>query len=323
MAITTPSNRMVTQRCSGYCPLYKLLWQRSLGAELHLRATSNVSIFRKNLDFPCIIIDMTPSKRKFIARLQRILGPRKRHSWGAELGFTNNRIHRLFKESEPLPSTEELALIGEAENLSLNWLVYEIGPMYRVQNYHEASEFNFALENLLPEERSILFLVVNQEKCAIIASKGSTYEYKSKPISIRKIHCLIGPGSSIFQPLLQEYSIVGIELPTDRFKELESGELGTYALFGDRKTQGLLETSEEQNPQLLIGNMPLAIEHLKINLNTLISCYNRIQAFEASIGQTINEKKFAELTWVMYSTEMNKKHRSVTTQTNLERASAT
>ena len=88
---------------------------------------------------------MSLTKHAFVGRLREVLGNRKRHVWGVALGFTNNRVHRLFKETEPLPSTEELALIGEAENLNLNWLVYGTGPRYRVQSFLNFNEFNNAV----------------------------------------------------------------------------------------------------------------------------------------------------------------------------------
>ncbi len=89
---------------------------------------------------------MHTAKTAFIERLHEVLGTRKRHVWGVALGFTNNRVHRLFRESEPLPNTEELALIGEAENLNLNWLVYGIGPKYRVTTFQGFTEFNNAVQ---------------------------------------------------------------------------------------------------------------------------------------------------------------------------------
>ena len=264
---------------------------------------------------------MTVSKKDFTNRLLKVLGKRRKHSWGSELGFTNNRIHRLFKETEPLPSSEELALIGEAETLNLNWLMYGTGRMYRVRNYMDAEEFNIAIERLLSKDSTKHYLVVCHSKCALISLDQIISEYKSKSIGIRQIHCLIGPGSSRLQVLLSNVhviQVIAVEFPTHRFEELEAGELGTYKLFGDFKTQGYLGDLESQEAHWLLGNMPIAVDHNEIDLVSLIDCYNKIQSFKVSTGQALNEIKVAELTWVMYQTEKTEQHRPSTSQADLE-----
>jgi hypothetical protein len=251
---------------------------------------------------------MTILKEEFTNRLLKVLGKRRKHSWGSALGFTNNRIHRLFKETEPLPSSEELALIGSSENLDLNWLMYGTGQMYRVQNFLEAEELNAAVESSVSRESSKHYLVVCQSKCAFITLERTKLEYKTKLISIQELHCLVGPGSTHLQALLSNIQVTGVEFPTHRFEELEAGELGTYILFGDHRTQGYVGDLESKDIRWLLGNMPLAVEHSEINLVRLINCYKKIQSFGVSTSQSIDENKTAELTWIMYHAENTEQH---------------
>ena len=243
-------------------------------------------------------------KNAFIERLLEVLGDRKRHVWGVSLGFTNNRIHRLFRETEPLPSTEELALIGEAENLNLNWLVWGTGPKYRVQSFLHFNEFNTAVEDFLEDRWSNIFIVVCQSRCALLTARFKKVLYKNRDVNIRQMNCLIGPGSAKFQSIVSALSIQGVEFPVYRFEELEAGEVGTYFLFGDSRTRGYLEDMEKQDVQWLLGNMPLAASHSEIDLICLIGCYDKMQSLMESTGQLLNNEKICELTWVMYQSEI-------------------
>jgi hypothetical protein len=257
---------------------------------------------------------MTVSKEDFVSKLLTVLGERKRHSWGAALGFTNNRIHRLFKASEPLPSTEELALIGEAENLNLNWLLYAESPMYRVTSYTEQNAFNPAVEEVLDADWGEYCLLVNQAKCALLASKKTAWEYKGKMVNINKMVCIIGPGNARLQTIANQHAIYGVEIPTYRFEELEAGELGSYSLLGDTRTRGLFDDLDRQEVNWILGNMPLASSHQEVDLICLIDCYNKIQSYKQTTGQVLSDVKVAELTWVMYQTEVDKKIIPATSQ---------
>ena len=253
-------------------------------------------------------------KNSFIERLLDVLGNRKRHVWGVGLGFTNNRIHRLFRETEPLPSTEELALIGESENLNLNWLVYGAGPKYRVQSFLHSNEFNTAVENNLSDKWINVFMVVGQSRCSLLTARSKQVLYKNRDVKIQQINCLTGPGSAKLQSIVSVSSIQGVEFPIYRFEELEAGDLGTYFLFGDSRTRGYLEDMEKQDVHWLLGNMPLAASNNEIDLTCLISCYNKIQSFRESTGQALNDEKITELTWVMYQTEMVERQQTISTQ---------
>ena len=244
---------------------------------------------------------MQTAKSAFIGRLLEVLGTRKRHVWGV-LGFTNNRVHRLFVESEPLPNTEELALIGEAENLSLNWLVYGIGPKYRITTFQDFTEFNAAVQDVLQEKWEIIYIAVCQSRCALLTSRTKTVQYKNRDVGIHQIKCLTGPGSTKLQSIanLAQY----VEFPTIRFDELEAGDIGSYFLFGDSRTSGYLQDLEKLDADSLLGNMPLAAPHGEIDLACLVNCYNKIHSLMKSRGQQLSKEKIAELTWVMYQTEI-------------------
>jgi hypothetical protein len=248
---------------------------------------------------------MTVSKKDFTNRLLKVLGKRRKHSWGSELGFTNNRIHRLFKETEPLPSSEELALIGEAENLNLNWLLYAVGPTHRVSTFSEPEEFNIEVEGCLEDDWSTYQLLVNQARCALLASKQISWEYKDKLVNIRKMVCVIGSGSAKLQSIVSQHTISGIEIPTYRFEELELGELGLYTLLGDGRSTGIFDDLDKKDIHWMLGNMPITGIHHEIDLVCLIDCYNKIQSYKKSTGQLLSDVKMAELTWVMYQTEVN------------------
>lgn len=257
---------------------------------------------------------MSLTKHAFVGRLREVLGNRKRHVWGVALGFTNNRVHRLFKETEPLPSTEELALIGEAENLNLNWLVYGTGPRYRVQSFLNFNEFNNAVEHVLEDQWADRFVIASQSRCALLSTRSKQVMYKNRQVNLRQMSCLTGPGSAKLQSIVTTASIRGVEFPTYLFEELEAGDIGSYFLFGDSRTRGYLEDLEEQDVQWLLGNMPLAASSNKIDLMCLIGCYNKIQSFMKSTGQLLNNDKVSELTWVMYQTEMVERQQPTSTQ---------
>ena len=247
---------------------------------------------------------MQTAKSTFIGRLLEVLGTRKRHVWGVALGFTNNRVHRLFVESESLPNTEELALIGEAENLNLNWLVYGIGPKYLVNTFRGFAEFNAAVQDVLQEDWANIYIIVCKSRCALLTSRTKNLQYKNRDVDIRQIRCLIGPGSANLQSIVAH----GVEFPSIQFDELERGDIGTYFLFGDSRTEGFLEGLGKHDVQNLIGNMPLAVPHDDIDLARLMSCYNKIQSLMKNTGQQVNDEKLSELVWVMYQTEMMDKN---------------
>lgn len=142
---------------------------------------------------------MQTAKSTFIGRLLEVLGTRKRHVWGVALGFTNNLVHRMFVETEPLPNTEELAIIGEAENLNLNWLVYGIGPKYRITTFQDFTEFNTAVQDVVQEKWEIIYIAVCQSRCALLTSRTMPVQYKNRDVEIQQIRCLTGPGSTTMQ----------------------------------------------------------------------------------------------------------------------------
>jgi hypothetical protein len=257
---------------------------------------------------------MNAYKHEFVERLLKILGDRKRHVWGTELGFTSNRIHRLFIDTEPFPSTEELGLIGEAENLNLNWLVYGIEPKYRVRSFLDLNQFNNAVEGILAERWARIFMAVCQSRCALLTVRLTQFPYKKRTVNVQQAGCLVGPGSTRLQTIVAPLDIQGVEIPTYRFEELEAGEIGAHFLFGDRRIRGYLEDLEKQDVQRLLGNMPIATFQSEIDLICLINCYNKILSFRKSTGQIVNDKKIAELTWIMYQTEMVEQHSKTKTQ---------
>ena len=85
---------------------------------------------------------------------------------------------------------------------------------------------------------------------------------------------------------------------------MEKGDIGTYFLFGDSRTEGFLEGLEKHDVQSLIGNMPLATPHDEIDLARLMDCYSKIQSLIKNTDQQVNDEKLSELTWVMYQADM-------------------
>ncbi|MBQ75338.1 MAG: hypothetical protein CMQ20_10010 [Gammaproteobacteria bacterium] len=204
--------------------------------------------------------------------------------------------------------------MGEAENLNLNWLVYGTGPRHRVLSFINPGEFNTGIENILKESWSRAFIVICQSRCALMTERQKQVKYKNRDVSFRQTGCLLGPGNAKLQSIVRAGSIQCVEFPTFRFEELEAGELGSYFLFGNSQVRGYLEELEARDSNWLLGDMPFAGSHSEIDLACLINCYNKIESLKRNTGQVLNKEKTAELTWVMYQTEMVEQQQTAAAQ---------
>ncbi len=250
---------------------------------------------------------MEPDKNNFLERLSLVLGSkRKRHAWGRSLGFTDNRVHRLFKSTEQFPSTEELAIIGVAENLNLNWLVYGLGSPYRVQVFQQSDRLNEAITQLLREKWDRTYLIVSRPRFALYTWRSQIMRYKGRNVSVKLTDCLIGSADARLRKMVgQSTEIQGLEIPTYIFEQLEDGELGTHYLLGDKKSYGYLEELEPKEVQSLLSNLPLIEAQSRTDLACLVDCYGKIKTFQDTTGQQLSAEKITELTWVLYQTEIS------------------
>ncbi len=180
--------------------------------------------------------------------------------------------------------------------------MYGVGPKYLVNTFRGFTKFNAAVQEVLQEDWASIYIIVCKSRCALLTSRTRNLQYKNRDVDIRQIRCLIGPGSANLQSIA---SIAhGVEFPSIQFDELEEGDLGTYFLFGDGRTEGFLEGLEKHDVQNLIGNMPLVAPHDDIDLVRLMDCYSKIQSLMKNTGQQVNDEKLSELTWVMYQADM-------------------
>ena len=191
--------------------------------------------------------------KNFSERLTKVLDGRKPTPWGKGIGLNSATTSGLFAGKQP--GSEILNAIMRKENVSLSWLLSGKGPQFLINHCQTAEAFYDLLGDLLEEERWNDIYVCNAPNgLTVVLTQPGQYDYKGTPIDYTVIEVLNGPvNDDLIQGLSAEKDIGEqnkysshvhfCRLNEQDARDISNGCAGTFDLFGDSNTQGILEYS--------------------------------------------------------------------------------
>ncbi|MGI9278215.1 MAG: hypothetical protein ACR2PX_01085 [Endozoicomonas sp.] len=211
--------------------------------------------------------------QKFQERLNYLLNGRKITPFIRVLGFSRGVTEHINKGS--VPGSEVLIAICRTENVSLNWLLEDIGAPFLIDTCDSDSELAEHLEAHINIEGSIINLIHDGPRLVVELSHPVEYLHKDKPVKFMYREYLTGPvGNATRNLLLDKY-----QQNPDRWQEsylnseyldvLRIGFLGPFSLYGDKKIPGKLE--------------PLSLDTKDDLIRILDACYEPEPAGEVSM----------------------------------------
>lgn len=144
------------------------------------------------------------------------------------------------------PGRRILSLIQRAENVSPSWLVDSIGQPFmthRVESDREAAQY---LEKLLSDERWTVYVLTDGHRAALVLEQPAEIEHRGKRTEYRAVEVVTGPLSSdtLYIINIRDRDVQYRVISEHEMSRLWAGEIGTWKLFGDENTPGLLSDSE-------------------------------------------------------------------------------
>lgn len=177
---------------------------------------------------------MTEDKEQFLARLDWLLGGRKRSPWAQALGFSGGTLTRLGSPTKPIPGPTELRAIMWSENVSLNWLCEGIGPKFMMTATKRSEEFyRFVTDELGDDFTQINLFHDGSGNAAIVFSRPATRVYKGEThYRYDAINLITGELSGKLEHALSPFAqeVATYRIASDVLLEIEEGEYGTYRL---------------------------------------------------------------------------------------------
>lgn len=181
---------------------------------------------------------------RFAERIALVLGDRKASPWGDALGFSRGTISRMMRGH--LPGPEKLALISQAENASLHWLLYGRGRPFLATKAESDSELAAELRLHLEDAGWTVYLVTSPTRCALVLTTPTEILQAGmdEPVATTAVEVLAGPVGAETVGALMAYARDNEvwHLPADRrdVEALGAGRMGTFAIVGDERRPGLL-----------------------------------------------------------------------------------
>lgn len=181
--------------------------------------------------------------KSFDERLEVVLGDRKIHPWGKQLGMTRGTIQRLKEGSFPDP--EKLMPACRVENLSLSWLLYGIGTPYLVQVAVDAGDAMDRIEALWSDEPWGMLVAhtdsnwtpVLHQPAQLLLPEGSSLEYRLVQVITGNIR---GCEMRVADRLSREptSNLGSVQLSNADWRRLAGGYMGPVELFGKKQLPG-------------------------------------------------------------------------------------
>lgn len=174
--------------------------------------------------------------KSFEERLEAVLGDRKIHPWGKQLGMTRGTIQRL-KEGD-FPDPAKLMPACRVENLSLSWLLYGIGTPYLVHVAIDAGDAIDQVDALLADEPwDILIAATGSSWLPVLHKPADVTLPNGTILDYRLVHVISG-------------NLKGAETwVADRLESTMTSTWSTLAMGGNewRRLAGLLEPAFPQH----------------------------------------------------------------------------
>lgn len=187
---------------------------------------------------------MEPTNGSFADRLRWVLGPRKATAWAKRLQIPAGTRDRMLRAGGIPPTYESLTKIMRTEHVSLNWLLGGEGAPFLLARTASDAETAELLRQHLQEEAWRVHLVIDEHCAALVLHQPAELGAGDASIRYQAIEILAGPvGPAAFDVLqaLRYGRIDGVtRLEADEMADLYAGRIGTFALIGDEKFDGLI-----------------------------------------------------------------------------------
>ena len=174
-----------------------------------------------------------------------MMAGRKPAHWAKRHSISNGTLSRLSENNVPGP--EILTVMQRTENVNVNWLLGSGRNPFMIDthidqtsfidylNYH-SEDTDYHLDYLLAENLNTLVVVFSQP---------ASMQFKDKTIGYKHLEVLAGPIteatlktlSALKHKHAHSHEFILSDIQT---RQLTRGEFGTYLLFGDTDTSGLI-----------------------------------------------------------------------------------
>jgi len=221
---------------------------------------------------------MVSDKRNnnFLSRINEILGDRKKHPWGRDIGLKNTRINDMF--SGKIPHADALIRVRRAEKVSLDWLLTGDGTPYlyksgRCQTDLENAEL---LKQLLEEDDWMVYLVYHQveEGVAVVLTHPAIVKYEDITARFMDVE-MMQAGAEVINRLKGRL-VKEVKVEFSVYERLVCGWLGPVDLTGEN---GLLNKSRDTDLNYVAGVLSKSSSHKLTNMteNKLITHFRHLR----------------------------------------------
>ncbi len=175
-------------------------------------------------------------------RLKDVLGGRKATPWGKKMGLNATTISGIFSGKQP--GAEILRCIAKTENLSVTWLLEGKGAPYLVDACPSAEVFADRVAAHIEDQIwNEVHLLNAPNGLTVIFCGPAQYDYKGTSVQYQTVEIVTGPVSEALIEHLEQSP-----LPTWKYslqegsaEQIASGQVGTFGLFGDGRSEGILD----------------------------------------------------------------------------------
>lgn len=173
---------------------------------------------------------------------------RKKHAWGKRYGLVPNTLQRLAEGGNV--GTEVLSTVCRVENASISWLLDGKGAPFLVHHASSDEESSDLLGRLIEDEPgwTVYQLQDPSGRLAFALTQPAQFERKGEWISYTELEVCVGEVGPASRAALSAAATSPernlLTLDEKSWGLLQSGNLGTWQLVGDREHPGLLAKSK-------------------------------------------------------------------------------
>lgn len=179
----------------------------------------------------------------FLARIKQILGARKKHAWGGNLGLKATRTGAMFEGR--VPTADALERIHWADGVCLDWLLVGDGPMYLVHHHPDARVARRLRELDASWRCDLLVERSGAGDAALAVSRpGETRAYKDGVARYTAVRQYAVAGPQALAQLAEREGVRALRVSAGCLARVRAGRVGTYDLVGETGEGGLLGAAE-------------------------------------------------------------------------------
>ena len=171
----------------------------------------------------------------FLERINILLGKRKKHVWGREIGLKSTRINAIFEGK--IPGSDALIIISRAEKVRIDWLTgLDDKAPYQTQSHLSDEETAEKIKAMVARSYEPVLLLDEIGGACVVLEKPMLLEYddgtESRFIDV-EIFPNIGPASvETLEQVNAHYSLV---LRSDMLQKIAEGYVSPHELLTSDK----------------------------------------------------------------------------------------